>query len=614
MGFTLGYRPGLDGLRTLTVGAVILNHAKFPWARGGGLGVDLFFVLSGFLITALLIEEHQRDGRVDLRAFWLRRYRRLAPALAMMLVVVVLVPMMIGGPGPSARGLVAAATWTMNLWRSILGVGFGPIGHLWSLGIEEQFYLLWPVLLPLALRRFGRGRTAAFVAAGVGASVLLMGATADVTAPDRAYYGTDTRAFGILLGCLLAFSWRPERARVDIGRAARGLVDVVGALALVALLWQFANRSEFDPWTYPSGMLLVDACTLVLLVAATHPASTTSRRLGAPLLAALGRRSYSLYLWHWPVIVFTRPGVDWGLSGAVGLIARLVLIGALAELSYRFVEQPFRDGRAQRRVAGAVAVVRHLRWPRLLAASCVATALGATTALVAAPPPVRTVETTRAPISVASPATTEDARPDATSGSTPTGQPVTADDDPTTTAPATTAPPATVPPTTTSAPAPPPPPVGTEGITVVGESVTLGAEGAIRGHYGNRLQFDAVEGRQASESIEAIERMAAEQRLTPIVVVHIGNNGVLPPGGLDRVVAAAGPERQLVLVTVRVPRRWEGPVNDEVRRVAAEAPNAALADWHHIANNEPGLLIDDGVHLTAAGQHRYTRMLAELHP
>jgi len=620
VGRGMGYLPGIDGLRALAVFAVLAYHLDAGWATGGYLGVEVFFVVSGFLITTLLLAEHRRAGTVDPVAFWGRRARRLLPAVVILVLLVCAYALAVLPDGELRRfrgDAVASLLYVQN-WHAVLTEqpyfdAFGrpsPLRHLWSLAIEEQFYLLWPLALPFARRRLGGRRTVLAVAAAAGASLVLMAATADVTAPERAYYGTDTRLFGILLGALLAFGWRPQRARRDVGLGARRVLEGAGTAALALLAWQLARRSEFDPWTYPWGFLLVDVATLVAIVAVTHPASRLERLVGSGLLQAIGRRSYSIYLWHWPVITFTRPGVDWGLDGGAALVARLVLIAALSEASYRLVEQPVRDGRLQRWLTartpvGAVAAPFRLR-RAALGSALAATAFA--TALFVAPSPGADAEVATGVAADRPSAITID--PDApvptvTTTTTPSVAP----------AGATTVPPAPVP-TTPTPPTPTPtdplpayPASAFNAVTIIGESVTLGAAGAIQAHWGPHVQIDAVEGRQFHEGVQVLEALAAAGRLTPVVILHLGNNGASPPEWWDRAVAAVGPDRRLVVVSVRVPRRWEGQVNGEVLRVVSSRPNAVLADWNTVSASEPGLLIADGVHPTRRGVEVYRDLL-----
>jgi len=619
LGRGVGYLPGIDGLRALAVLAVLAYHLEAGWAAGGYLGVEVFFVVSGFLITSLLLAEHRATGTVDRITFWKRRARRLLPAVVVLvgLVVAYAAVVLPDGNLRRFRGDAIASLLYVQNWHAVLTDqsyfdAFGrpsPFRHLWSLAIEEQFYLLWPLVVPAGLRRLGRRRTAVAVAVAAVASAVLMAATADIAAPERAYYGTDTRLFAILAGALLAFGWRPQRARTDVGGGARRVIEWAGVVALVLLGWQHANRSEFDPWTYPWGFMVVDVLTVVAIVAVTHPASRLERVVGNGPLQALGRRSYSLYLWHWPVIVLTRPEVDWGLTGTPALLARLATIAVLSEASYRLVEQPVRDGRLQHWLATRPVFRPHGpdRLRRVLVAGGVATvALAAVLATAPAPSRQETAAGTAAnpPTAITIAPTTEVPDPvDGGRGETPT----------TTTAPSPTTAPAAAAPTT----APPDPTAGlpasaSSAVTVVGESVTLGAARALQQQWGQHVQIDAVEGRQFDDGVKVVEWLASAGRLTPVVILHIGNNGAAPPGSLDRAVAAVGPERRLVLVSVRVPKRWEGQVNAEILRVVDQHPNVLLADWNTASASEPGLLVGDGVHLSSRGQEVYRDLLVRV--
>ena len=602
----IGYLPGLDGLRAISVVAVVAYHLEQSWAIGGYLGVEVFFVVSGYLITLLLLDEHRVSGRVDRPAFWLRRARRLLPAVVALLVAVLTWSALVLGSEAlhRFRGEGLASLLYVQNWHSIITdepyfVSSGrpsPFRHLWSLAIEEQFYLLWPLLLPAALRLHGRRRSAQLAVAGAAASVWIMTATADIAAPERAYYGTDTRAFGILLGCALAFAWRPDRFRSEVRFPARVTLLLCGLAALVVLGRQLAVRSEFDPWTFPWGFLVVDAAALVLIVTCTHPASLLGRLAGCRPLAALGRRSYSLYLWHWPVLVFTRPGVDWGLDGGPALAGRLAIIALLSELSYRFIEAPFRDGRAQRWLWSVAdrAHERRLLGPTVAGASLPVLLLVATA--VTAPAPRAEV------ISASAPATIS-IEPVVTTTTTTTAPTTTSTTARKAKAAKAAAPTTTAATTTTTAPRPVP------DVTIVGESVTLGAAPALQAAYGQRVQIDAVEGRSFDDGIAVIEHLAAAGRLTPNVVVHLGNNGAVPEDGLNRIAAAVGLERKLVLTTVFVDRRWQGQVNEKVLAFVANCDTCALANWHDLVAQDRGLTTHDGVHLTDAGERRYVELM-----
>src|SRR5215211_896558 len=374
----LPYRPGLDGLRALAVIAVLLYHADLTWIPGGFLGVEVFFVISGYLITALLLAEWRQRGRIDLKTFWLRRARRLLPALYVLLVVslafaVVFLPGEVAG----LRGDVIAAFGYVTNWYLIFGQEsyFEAVGrpsllqHLWSLAVEEQFYLIWPPILALGLcigaTRLRRRRMLGVAIFGAVASAMAMALLYTPGAdPSRIYYGTDTRATGLLCGAALAFLWspgdkyRPSEARhyrLELGGRGRFrrrwgwtaplLLDIVGFAALGALVWFFIHLGEFTPILYEGGFALVALATVATIMAVVHPYSLIGARvLGSAPLRWIGVRSYGIYLWHWPVFMVTRPDLDVPFDGLPLLALRLSVTVVLADLSYRFVETPIRRG------------------------------------------------------------------------------------------------------------------------------------------------------------------------------------------------------------------------------------------------------------------------------
>jgi peptidoglycan/LPS O-acetylase OafA/YrhL/CubicO group peptidase (beta-lactamase class C family) len=355
---SLPYIPGLDGLRALAVAAVLLYHADLP-VYGGFLGVESFFVISGFLITALLLHDHAAHGRVRLGHFWWRRARRLLPALFALLAGVALITAL-RAPAELrdlAADTLAALAYATN-WHLIAGgqsyfdAADRPplLQHLWSLAVEEQFYIVWPLVFAAAMARLGRRGLLALALLGAAASVGLMALLHDPGAdPSRIYYGTDTRAGGILLGVALAFVWAPGRAPALASRRAGAALDAAGLVALGGLLVAYAALGEVHPLLYRGGLPLVALATAALVAAATHPSARLLPRLFelAPL-RWLGVRSYSLYLWHWPVLMLTRPGVDVPAGGWALQAARIGLAVGLAALSYRFVELPVRRGALER--------------------------------------------------------------------------------------------------------------------------------------------------------------------------------------------------------------------------------------------------------------------------
>ena len=321
------YLPGLDGLRALAVIAVIVYHGNASWLRGGFLGVEVFFVISGYLITMLLLSEHRRSGSIGLGRFWFRRGRRLLPAVYALLIVVTAVSaLFVRDELTRLRGdLIAALTYTMN-WHLILGgtsyfdqFGRPPLlRHLWSLAVEEQFYLLWPPVLLLLLACFRKrpDRLLLVIAGAALLSAVLMAVLYRPADPSRVYYGTDTRMSGLLLGSCLAVFWHPRQLAQRIPPVKPGLVRVAGYVGLVGLVVLCVFATERGAFLYRGGFLVVDIVTLLVIAAIAHPLAHFGRSLGLPFLVYLGLRSYSIYLWHWPVFALTRPArtSTWGPS------------------------------------------------------------------------------------------------------------------------------------------------------------------------------------------------------------------------------------------------------------------------------------------------------------
>jgi peptidoglycan/LPS O-acetylase OafA/YrhL len=365
---TIGYQPALDGLRAFAVAAVIAYHFGAGWASGGFLGVDAFFVLSGYLITSLLLTEWGRSGRISLPGFWARRARRLLPALLVVLGAVALYAAWLA-PASQLDALrsdgISSLFYFAN-WQFVLsGQSYfelfslpSPLRHLWSLAIEEQFYLVWPLVVLVCLRA-GRGSRkvlAGVCVAGIAASVAVMALLYDASDPSRAYYGTDARAHTLLVGAVLALvltQRRPERRHSVVALHTAGLV------AAAACAWAWVNVTDQGAGLYHGGSFAFSIAVAVVIASAVQPGR---RSVWSPLRALLslgvlrwvGLISYGLYLWHWPAtIVLTETRT--GLSGAPLTAVRLAVTVGAATLSFYLVEQPIRRG-ALRGWRGRVAV------------------------------------------------------------------------------------------------------------------------------------------------------------------------------------------------------------------------------------------------------------------
>jgi peptidoglycan/LPS O-acetylase OafA/YrhL len=352
--------PGLDGLRAIAVIGVILYHLEFGWAEGGLLGVGVFFTLSGYLITDILLNQ-VNGGGIKLRAFWLARARRLLPGLFVMLIVVTAWVTLIGPHQPPdfRTAALTAAGYVNNWWLVLHDVSYfarfappSPLNHLWSLSVEEQFYIVWPFLLmlglhlvPEAARKTGvRPRLAAVTIAAALLSGILMAILYSPTLdPSRVYYGTDTRALELLAGAALAMLWPSRRLHTRITPQARRTIEAAGVLGLVVIGLMFWQTSEFSPFLYRGGFAVLALASVLAVASLAHPASRLGPIVGCRPMRWIGERSYGIYLWTLPIIVLTTPEEVRGTDLARAAL-QVAAIMAVAELSWRYVENPIRHG------------------------------------------------------------------------------------------------------------------------------------------------------------------------------------------------------------------------------------------------------------------------------
>jgi peptidoglycan/LPS O-acetylase OafA/YrhL len=646
----LSYSPGLDGLRAIAVMAVLLYHADLSFIPGGFLGVEVFFVISGYLITALLLAEFHHKGHISLKEFWLRRARRLLPALYVLLVVtlaycVVFLPGEVAGLRADA---IAAVGYVTN-WFLILGQEsyFESVGrpsvlqHLWSLAVEEQFYLIWPIVLAVGLgvgttyRRRKLILTVALTGAAASAVAMALMYTPGVD-PSRVYFGTDTRATGLLCGAALAFLWSPadkyhpaetrqERLKLpDRGRLRRRwgwtaplLLDVLCIAALGGLIWFFLHLGEFEPLLYRGGFALVGLTTVAAIMAAVHPyAHVGSYVLGSAPMRWIGVRSYGIYLWHWPVFMVTRPELDVPLDGVPLLALRLSITIVLADLSYRFVETPIRRGalgRAWKALRGARGERRRrlrLQWAgAVMPAMALCIVLGVAAALAEPPKPPSYVSTKHVRIETAGRGETQKAQ-----GNAGTSEEAASD----TAAPSRKA--------------------GArhartgarrraalrgggtddrrgaalrDQVTAIGDSVMLGAVDALQQDIPRLTTIDARGSRQIPEATHVLKHLSASGKLGKVVIFHIGDNGAVTDEEFDDVMNVLSDTRKVLVVNTTVPDGYQWAPNNKVLAdgVARYPDKAVLVDWHARSAGHPEYFYD-GLHLTPSGARAYAGLIA----
>jgi peptidoglycan/LPS O-acetylase OafA/YrhL len=613
-------------LRAFAVIAVLLYHADLAWIPGGFLGVEVFFVISGYLITALLLAEWRQRGRIDLKTFWLRRARRLLPALYVLLVVtlafaVVFLPGEVAG----LRGDVFAAFGYVTNWYLIFGQEsyFEAVGrpsllqHLWSLAVEEQFYLIWPPILALGLcigaTRLRRRRALRAALFGAVASAVAMALlyTPGVD-PSRIYYGTDTRATGLLCGAALAFLWSPgEKYRPSAARhrrlqlAGRGrfrrrwgwtvplLLDILGFAALGSLVWFCLNLGEFQPFLYMGGFALVGLATTAMIMAVVHPYTLIGARLlGWSPLRWIGVRSYGIYLWHWPVFMVTRPELDVPFDGLSVLALRLAATVILADLSYRYVETPIRRGAlgrawmTLREARGPQHRRLRLQWAGALVPILASCALLGVAVAQADPPKkpsylasmksVHTAERSHQETSTAgidSPQAGWTAKKTSDVGRTSPSE-------------------------------------FTGSVSAIGDSVMLGAVRGLQKDIQGLTVIDAEVGMQVYAATDILKYRRALGQLGDVVVVHLGNNGIFTKREFDQIMRSLSGVDRVVFINVSVPRAWEEPNNQVIAEGVERYPNTVLVDWHSASADRPELFYKDGYHLRPVGQRIYADLIS----
>jgi len=663
------YMPGLDGLRALSVLAVIAYHFDKSWAPGGLLGVGVFFVLSGYLITDQLLSEWSATRRIDLAGFWGRRARRLLPAMLLMLVCVALWLALTDRSRLSALSgdFVSAILYVNNWWLIFHEVSYfesfgppSPIGHLWSLAIEEQFYLLWPLALAVGMPFLARrGKWIALLLLGTLASAAAMALLFEPGSdPSRVYYGTDTRAFALLIGAALAVAWPSRSMPERVSGRTRAALDAVGAASLALIVWMMADTAEYGSFLYYGGLLLLSAISALAIAALSHPASRLAKAMGSKPLRWLGVRSYSLYVWHYPVIVLTTPAVDTNGPDYWRIGLQLAASVALASLSWKYVEEPIRRGAlkrlSQRFKAGGRLPSRGL-WIGALCTMCLL-AVSFNGAMGRSPWTVQA--TTNAGI---------DDWPDTIPSATETAEPVSTE-------------PVRQPPVEPSPSAEPEPParetpnrpktdhpanVGSKepdsarpeangngkgnengndgqppkkadpdagkaspsketpgkaesgavrstdgsGVTAIGDSVILDAAPYLEKLLPG-IVVDGKVGRQMTQALETVEALDADGQLGHRVIIELGTNGSFHSKHLRKLLDALGDKREIWLVNARVPRPWKETVNSALAKAAEDYGNVRVIDWLSASKGKDEYFSKDGVHLKRSGAEAYASLLA----
>jgi peptidoglycan/LPS O-acetylase OafA/YrhL len=575
------YIHSVDGLRAVAVIAVLLYHLGIDWIPGGFLGVDLFFVISGYVITGLILDSIEKSGGLDLRAFYLSRIRRLLPALVAM---VVLTTLYIGVYATeTVRRFLADLPYvfsgTIN-WALVNReqdyfetIGRPPLlQHTWSLAVEAQFYLVWPLVLLFVLRYFGK-KNISFVALAIalasGVALFLYSVQIDIreSAVSHVYFGTDTHSIGLFLGAALAVSWKPQNLTREISKRAQDFVDLIGVFGFLGLLSAFLFINESDPTLYRIAFPLTALFGCATLISVIHPASRFAPILSTRPALWIGERSYGIYLWHWIVFQLTRPsldlvGDDWALYSL-----RVLIVFALADISYRYIETPVRRGYFELWFRGmkyrTPAVRIRQKFSALLA---VVLTLFATT--IVSINAIDRADQIAAQELADQEAVAQGSEDDVVIES------------------------------------------ATPGLWVTGDSVILGIRNVLASYERIEL-INARVGRQISELIE-VARTDQKFVADSPVVLNLGNNNRLVESDVVELFEIVKNQPRVIVVNTAVPRSWRDENNAIIDRVSSRYTNTTLIDWKSLSENHPEYFASDGVHLNPPGVNAYVSAILEV--
>ncbi|MFZ8871598.1 MAG: acyltransferase family protein [Candidatus Nanopelagicaceae bacterium] len=575
------YIHSVDGLRAVAVIAVLLYHLGIDWIPGGFLGVDLFFVISGYVITGLILDSIEKSGGLDLRAFYLSRIRRLLPALVAMVVLTTLyigvyatetVRRFLGDLPYVFSGTInwALVNREQDYFETI---GRPPLlQHTWSLAVEAQFYLVWPLVLLFVLRYFGK-KNISFVALAIalasGVALFLYSVQIDIreSAVSHVYFGTDTHSIGLFLGAALAVSWKPQNLTREISKRAQDFVDLIGVFGFLGLLSAFLFINESDPTLYRIAFPLTALFGCATLISVIHPASRFAPILSTRPALWIGERSYGIYLWHWIVFQLTRPsldlvGDDWALYSL-----RVLIVFALADISYRYIETPVRRGYFELWFRGmkyrTPAVRIRQKFSALLA---VVLTLFATT--IVSINAIDRADQIAAQELADQEAVAQGSEDDVVIES------------------------------------------ATPGLWVTGDSVILGIRNVLASYERIEL-INARVGRQISELIE-VARTDQKFVADSPVVLNLGNNNRLVESDVVELFEIVKNQPRVIVVNTAVPRSWRDENNAIIDRVSSRYANTTLIDWKSLSENHPEYFASDGVHLNPPGVNAYVSAILEV--
>ena len=568
----------IDGLRAIAVTAVVLYHLGISWIPGGFLGVDLFFVISGYVITRLILDSINQSSALDLRSFYAARLRRIYPGFLFMVICTII---FIGVWAPEAikrflSDLPYALTGIIN-WLLVArhqdyfeAVGRPPLlQHTWSLAVELQFYLIWPIILLTVLKYFGKkniARIALIIAMVSGTTLFFVSLQLDQSNAQQIshiYFGTDTHSLGLFLGSALAVSWIPQNLSSDIEKRAQDVIDGIGVVGLLGLISTFLFIDESNASLYRIAFPLAGIFGCLVLISLVHPASRFAPIISTAPFRWIGQRSYGIYIWHWVIFQVTRPSVD--LSGQTWALylARVLLVLALADISLRWVEIPFRQGLVQDWFRGMKyrSAKVQLR-QKISVISSIIVVLAITSSIS-----VQAINKANEVANQVLQQSTQEQQTQDDLGST-------------------------------------------TGLWVTGDSVILG----IRSKLEAKEHISLINARVGRQAPELLAVMRVDQSSVPSspVVFNLGNNNALTEATVVEIFEIVKNQPQVIVVNTAVPRAWKDSNNAIISKVASRYSNVKVVDWDRISKGRPELFAPDGVHLSPAGSDVYVDLVVSV--
>lgn len=616
--------------------AVIFYHANFSWALGGYLGVETFFVISGYLITSLLINEWNSSGGINLIRFWLKRARRLLPALWLLLVTLAITIPVLARDGISnflkdvPPALFYYTNWAYIFRNTSYFEAFGRpplLKHLWSLAIEEQFYLFWPIILFILLKVFGNRKRKNLlypILVLVGISALWMSSLFTISNDaSRVYFGTDTRASGLLIGACLATIWQPWRKSPQKS-GNKWLIDILGWGLLILISYLFVTLNEYNPYLYHGGITLFSLASAGLIFSATHSKTTISRFLELPIMRWIGTRSYGIYLWHFPVFMMLRSGSDVNLPVYPLFAIQLSLTLLFAEASYRWFELPIR--KVGFRSFGGSIKKRFLKNPSPYLISIIFFVIFSFSTSTIGRELIRETFNTDSFNFLTS----------SSENSIPDGNLLSQLDSP---QPSQSVETQSPPPTNTDDVSPHTPTlpstfstleeqqaIGTEingtqeieeihhvDYTFIGDSVMEGVSEMLLATFGENIYIDTEKSRNMEDGPEILDSLAEEGNLAPIVIIHLGTNRLFEEDHIQSLLETLANHQvtEIYIINVRRPIRWESLANKRLEEGVSIWDQAILLDWYTTSDNKPGYFGEDEVHLTTYGKKAYLDLIQD---